>query len=101
MADKKYGRLFTETEVRSLINTALYTGKRFDDLADSIPYTFPPDEPTFVLRAQDALAIPTISDYARHCLDGGASPQHIERIMEAYNEFLEWRAEERKQKVPD
>lgn len=58
-------------------------------------------EPTFCLRAQDALAIDTISHYIdiakRHC-----TPGYVEELEEIYKRFRAWRDDNPKQmKIPD
>jgi hypothetical protein len=66
MPDAKYGRLFTEADVRKL--AARWLGNRamgpdimvetLDDLERTGELTFPADEPLFLLRGSDGLWAP-------------------------------------------
>ena len=48
-----------------------------------------PNEPVFVLRARDVLALPTLMDYYQHCKDVKSSPEHLNSIMQSMAKFTE------------
>lgn len=58
-------------------------------------------EPTFCLRAQDAIAIPTLVEYIdvckRHC-----TPGYVEELEAILKRFMQWRdGNQDKMKIPD
>lgn len=49
-----------------------------------------PEEPVFVLRAQDVLSTYTLTKYIRLANAAGLDPAFINQIIEARREFLAW-----------
>lgn len=121
MSDSKYGRLWTDADVRALL-------ERFGDpelyqdavdpgevlleraMADGFTPTFPPDEPLFLLRGQDVTAPDVIAslpgdesrDYAEAALACGAPWAHCEAAVEAARAMRAWQHEHPDRvKVPD
>jgi hypothetical protein len=86
MAEGKYGRLFTESDVRELLVQAACRAMDGPDdttaaaIAEQViahgPSTFPADEPLFVLRGQDAAAPETIARYCVEAEKVGAGDRH-------------------------
>lgn len=58
------------------------------------------DEPVFLLRARDALAVKTISDYWIRAIDAGCSQGFQDSLSGVMETFLAWQ-EENETKVPD
>lgn len=58
------------------------------------------DEPVFILRAQDALSVYTISDYYLRAAVAGVSDSFLESLADVMNSFLDWQ-ENNEMKVPD
>lgn len=52
---------------------------------------FHPNEPVFVLRAQDPLADVTIADYNRRCRILGCTYEHIGGVSMAWKIFHDWK----------
>lgn len=62
----------------------------------------PEDEPLFVLRAQDDLAIPMLHRYKNFALAAECSQEFIDKIDEDINAFAVWRTDNRdRTKKPD
>lgn len=121
MADSKYGRLFTEADVKLLMDWAHSLGQADwpvpDDAIEAYervdgrsgPFaalaatlTFPADEPLFLLRGQDALASPAIHAYYTLVGDSGCSQEHYKAAVEAQFAVAEWQAANPDRvKVPD
>ena len=60
------------------------------------------DEPVFVLRAQDKLAVFAISKYYQKSVAEGCDKKHILEIEKIYNDFFKWRRNNPdKIKLPD
>ncbi len=55
------------------------------------------DEPVFVFRAQDALAVRVLAYYASLCIEAGSPDGHVTGIGTAADEFEAWQAEHRTQ----
>lgn len=51
---------------------------------------FHPDEPVFILRAQDLFAAAAIDDYAERCANAGCSLSHCKEAAVAAAEFRDW-----------
>lgn len=61
-----------------------------------------PDEPVFVLRAQDSVSVSTLLVYQGLARSKGSPASHVEGINRAIEAFCEWQAENSKLvKVPD
>lgn len=58
------------------------------------------DEPVFLLRARDALAVKTVSDYWVRAVDAGCSDAFQDSLSDVMETFLAWQ-EENETKVPD
>lgn len=62
--------------------------------------TIPPDEPVFVLRAQDRTSVTVLSIYRELCHLVGASVEHIDGVNDVIARFVNWQ-EINPVKVPD
>ena len=51
------------------------------------------NEPVFVLRAQDPLAVKTIKDYLNHCVMHYCSEEHIRGVADARDTMQLWQLE--------
>lgn len=110
MAEGKYGRLFTEADVRAMMIEAACAGMdgpanvRAGVIAERVlrEYVgwFPADEPLFLLRGQDAYAPDAVGDYLSRV--HGTSLGHREKVAEAHEGMLVWQAvHPDRVKVPD
>lgn len=140
MADSKYGRLFTEADMRRALRYAAHRGEeagvealcrdavgnlvevgarllaemdaeaavapelatRFRPSSWSV-FTFPPDEPLFLLRAKDEVALAGVHGYGEGCdMDGRVDEEQREAVREAIRRFEAWQREHPdRMKVPD
>src|SRR5580698_9153695 len=104
MNEAKYGRLFTEADV-SAIGMHLQLGAPSVGAAVALldadpsawpsggPYafTFPADEPLFLLRAQDHHAAEAIEAYQHSCdIAPSVETSHCEGVRRAWREFTDW-----------
>lgn len=111
MMDSKYGRIFTEDDVKMIVAAAV----KADDpsTVDLHPLIsnlggygfetrFPEDEPIFVIRGKDKAALRTIIYYYDAAITEGAGDEHLENVTKAITEFRMF-AEENPQriKIPD
>lgn len=48
------------------------------------------DEPVFVLRARDAMAIPVLDAYAQLCSAHGSPSEHLQSVLQTHNAFRDW-----------
>ncbi len=48
-----------------------------------------PTEPTFTVKAKDALAVPTLRAYKRECLEHGLGGQ-ADEVEKAIGEIVQW-----------
>lgn len=103
----KYGRLFTEGDVKKMLRLAVLEGApspeeqiaEFDRRGE---LTFPADEPLFLLRGQDKAAPGTITGYLMCANAAGASIEHASAARKAGRAMAEWQAEHPDRvKVPD
>lgn len=53
----------------------------------------PGDEPLFIFRGRDALALGAIKAYRETCADAGRPPWHLEMIDRNYEFIAAWQAE--------
>lgn len=53
----------------------------------------PPDEPVFILRAQDALAPLAVVAYLKLCEEEGTTENHLTEVGLAYATLAEWQSE--------
>lgn len=61
----------------------------------------PDDEPTFVLRGQDVLALPVVRFYARECEEHGLADQATQAWL-AHDDMLDFQRQHRDRvKLPD
>lgn len=97
--DSKYGRIFTEDEVRSMIEAARATGHDYDTIVASRVeeesgkfggWTFPEGMPIFVLVAKDKVATGIIDEYGLDCENRGCDKDHVENVAKAVESFREW-----------
>lgn len=62
----------------------------------------PEDEPVFLLRAQDILALAAIRSYLELCAGAGCADAHLDGITTAAGRFARWQAANPgKPKLPD
>jgi hypothetical protein len=91
--NSKYGRLFTEADVRKYIEGlggVDFSGSIDDDSElSTVESTFPEDEPLFVLRAKDRRALGAVRFYYTHQSNYVTDKhlQGIERAIKAFDEF--------------
>jgi hypothetical protein len=108
--DAKYGRLYTEKDVRELMavmaervavalkpqsGIALLTAdnwreRRIDEMLDAAPLTFPTDEPVFVIRGQDAAAAEAIGHYGDTAHEHGADGEFVRAVFDRADEVELW-----------
>ena len=94
MADSKYGRIFTEDDVRSLMYEASQTGAKTVDILRMIADfkgRFPKDEPVFVLRAKDRRSLSPIRQYYQTCTTAERPAEHLDGIEHAMAAFEDFR----------
>lgn len=118
MADLKYGRLFTEADVRVMLGIAITEawepnvptlGQITNDTLAVASATFPADEPLFLLRGQDRFAPDGVSGYFDALQiaedaegDWIVSEAHRDAVADAGNALDLWQAEHPDRvKVPD
>lgn len=120
MADGKYGRLFTEADVRYLLRYAALRADNegidvlsrdadgnavdpgellladYDEIAaelTSTQLTFPADEPLFLLRAKDRDAAAGLYGYAEGCdMDSDVGEEQRKAVAAAIRAFHEFEA---------
>jgi hypothetical protein len=117
MSDNKYGRIFTEDDVREMINSAVFVGIEvaeesddpqhfngdavFDAVSTGFTTRFPEDEPVFVLRARDKRALAALRYYRDH-QSQNAPTNHLDGIEKAYKDFDDFATNHRElMKEPD
>lgn len=71
-------------------------GERLIKTSNSQPV--PEDEPLFILRGRDKLAIAVISLYREHCRDNGTPTDRLEELANVINKFEQF-ADERSDKL--
>lgn len=107
MADLKYGRVFTEEDVKRMLEAMqgledvedIY-GAAVTKVESTEGLTFGADEPIFVLRGQDQCAPATIAavegevarDYVGNCIAAGSQQPHVEAASAAAQQIREWQA---------
>lgn len=105
MTDPKYGRLFTEADVRRLIAEAggPPDNADADALLAEFDGTFPPDEPLFLLRGQDALAPDVLLVHGKWIVGTDrVLANHRRAAWAAADGMREWQAQHPDRvKVPD
>lgn len=111
MADNKYGRVFTTSDVEKILewveeNTNSASNIDCDGILNAmdeegVRFKFEPDEPLFVLRGHDKRAIGAIKFYAEH-QSSRAPVNHLDAIDKALQSFIDYREENPgKLKEPD
>lgn len=90
MADRKYGRIFTEADVYHMFFTIGIGQEEASSIIDDTKTKFPPDEPVFVLRGQDRRALGAIHFYRDHQAHD-ARTFHLEGIDKAVADFEKFR----------
>jgi len=90
--DKKYGRLFTEDDVRTLVEVAMSLDEEINiqTFIDEFEGKFPVDEALFLLRAQDKRALGAIRFYYDH-QSPRANQGHLDAIQHAIDSFDKFR----------
>lgn len=93
----KYGRVFTEADVRALLHCAHAGSTDLVALSAAAaekgkPMTFPADEPVFVLRAQDEVAMAGLMGYDEGLFSLDVHPDEPHRrgvgeMIRAFEEF--------------
>lgn len=98
MTDRKYGRVFTEDDVRQIVQWAIEneieTETELSAYLGEFEGKFPADEPTFTLRARDQRAIGALAFYRSH-QSHTAPANHLDGIQAAVNDFDRYREENR------
>ncbi len=103
--DSKYGRIFTEEDVKAIVELAVEqevsSVDEAETLMDDFDGRFPADEPIFVLRARDKRALAAVRQY-RENQSPRAPVNHIEGLDKAVREFEKFRVQHADQmKEPD
>jgi hypothetical protein len=102
MPDGKYGRIFTEDDVRSMFEAHEATGHSFDELAQSGEFKFPEDEPLFVFRGQDRKALGALLHYDKSMNIIGIPASHADAVTDSVHAFERFRSENPdRMKLPD
>lgn len=115
MPDDKYGRLYTEDDVRLLIAIALGSLQQVDDPSDvnmnalfsqmstgGFDTHFPLDEPLFLLRGKDEAICVAIGAYSDECERLGANPAFVSKVTHTGGQILAWQVRNRdRTKVAD
>lgn len=107
--DRKYGRIFTEEDLRTILRQYGTGGMDVREVLDEIKageldhvLKFDGDEPLFVMRAKDNAAPPTLAAYQEEAQRAGARPPMIQLVVNTHADFLKWRRENPGQcKAPD
>jgi hypothetical protein len=102
----KYGRLFTEDDLRLILRRELACGEAVIDRmiqeAERIGTKFPADEPVFVLRGRDLAARVAVEDYGATARNLGAPTAHVGDVARAAAAFRRFSIEHPdRMKVPD
>ena len=96
MADSKYGRIFTASDVEKIFEYADIPGSFASTLkhmdADNVRFKFEPDEPLFILRGRDRRAAGAIMHYRDH-QSPNAPSNHTDGIAKAFRAFNLYREE--------
>lgn len=70
MADGKYGHLYTEADVRKVVNhlseKQSFDSENIDGALKRLKFTFPADEPMFLIRAKDRFGLAAVRNYRTH-----------------------------------
>lgn len=97
----KYGRIFTEADVREILRTEMTDGD-IDIALEQLKSTLPANEPIFVIRAHDKLALEVLHHYRMLAVNGGASEALVTSVEEAAKAFQRFSTENPdSMKVPD
>lgn len=101
VAEPKYGRVFTEEDVRRLLFSFQAQAADVEQALREFDGTFPADESVFVLRAKDDIATAGLWGYHEACLDM-AGPGYIASVREAIQAFDRFREDHPdRMRVPD
>lgn len=66
------------------------------------PFVGKPGEPLFIIRGQDAAAVPVLREYERAVREVGASEEFLTEVKKSRMKFEDWqKANQDKVKVPD
>lgn len=107
MSDIKYGRIFTEEELRGALaqvtgNTDWSDASITDVAAVVERPRLSVDEPVFVIRAQDLASLPTIINYATNAANAGAGDELLQGVSDTASDFALWQEDNKDRlKVPD
>lgn len=89
--DGKYGRLFTQDDVNKIaakVHAEAGAGKPLDEIIfNTDDFTFPADEPLFLLRGKDISAADTIYEYRFFTRDAGSPESQVESVQNAHAAF--------------
>lgn len=107
--DGKYGRLFTEQDVRKIVRYATISAQTMspelsseqvmndvldDKISDDFNLTFPKDEPLFLLRAKDKRSLGAVRHYHDLCdRSVGVGVDHLDGVEKSVRQFEEFRAD--------
>lgn len=108
MADVKYGRVYTEADIRKL-GEMLFGEQSQSVLAEALrdlehvgAFTIPANEPTFLIRGKNKAACAAISHYYDVARTVGASDEHLRGVIHSAAEFASWQARNYELvKIPD
>lgn len=111
MSDNKYGRIFTEEDVKQFIGMAFVAGEEAEndsptsagggehgcdvdalfEAFDGEEFRFPEDEPMFVMRGQDRLALGTLRKYQELAEAHECDQDHLNTIEQTLRQFEHFR----------
>lgn len=100
MPDRKYGRVFTDSDIEKIFEWLWQTHGLSTDLLpenvisamddNGVRFKFPIDEPIFILRGRDKRALGTVRHYLDH--QSPRAPQnHLDGIEAAVTQFERYR----------
>lgn len=110
--DSKYGRIYTQDDVKRLVTEAYEQGARYGMSGFNETWTqrfltaqnchFPADEPIFVLRAQDKLAPDVVDYWSTRAAGRDVDQSAVDSASKCADEMDEWQENNPdKVKLPD
>jgi hypothetical protein len=101
MADNKYGSIYTEDDLKMIVERCMESDIQGEDelmvvieslrLQDQLKFMH--DEPLFLLRGKDRLALSAVRCYLERCENSQyVSSAHIDSVVSAVRSFEDFRA---------
>lgn len=107
MPDSKYGGLYTEDDVKALVQEAMENDIESEDefveqILDKFEGRFGKDEPLFVIRGRDVAGPRAVRSYGAIAEEEGAGDPLLEGVAAAGEKFQSWQeANPELVKIPD